>query len=308
MVVAVTAVCGVSWGTNSAAVDAAVAAKPPTRLYTTLDTPAPAAWQQIAQGRKTYGSLKPKLGGVIETVADVLAHKWDGQLKAYVQWLMTCGIDELEIDHEIDAKTAAAGGTPAQLDQMIGYIWDLAASVGWKGGLVTGLTGFDEVDRGPLFKPILDRATKIMVDSGYSTAGNPSFADAAGPSLDWLTANYPGKPVVMGEMGCTGYAGRAAWIAAAGNSILTDPRFAPLTEAIWWDATTGSFDTRLSGSDLTAWVAVVKASLIPPNPLRGQLDAALAEIVTLEGQHATDQATIAGLQGMIATARTALGA
>lgn len=310
-----------------AVLDAQVGAKVPLRDYF-WDKQNPSYVAGLAKDRPGIMSWKFRGAGTFPA-KNFTAGKYDADFNAYLDDLLALGMlaPVAVTEHEVDAKTAATSGTPAELDAALLHASKLCrAHPLWKSsGAKVGvcLTGYDLVDRGPLFAAVLADCDVIVLDP---YAGPASSEDSvAGPEIDWIVAKYPGKEIQLGEWGIpTGHPNRSQAVTDF-VAVLNTPRYKALTAAYYWN---GSGFLIMGTADQPALVAAIKASLTPPDPLQGQLNAALAQIVTLQAQlaaavaqHAADQTAVTGLQsqltaaqvqvtqltGMVAAARTALG-
>lgn len=286
------------------------------RTYATLDNPTPAYWSTLMVGRAWLDtSLKFKLMGKMVLLSDVIAGKYDALIIAYVKFLMLLGKEEGCFDHEMDAATAAQGGTVAQLNAAVLHANKVAREVpGWNGQIYVCITGYQVGTREPLYLPALQDADKIAIDP-YPT-GNNTVDSVAKPIVKFLSGAFPGKPLMITEWGVPSTNPQQAMeVSNFCTALATDPVYASVQVAEYWNS--GGF--ALNPAAMQALASGISASVMsaaPDQQLAAAQAALIAEVAknaaltgtnnTLNQQLAALNLTLAGNKTNAEAAITAL--
>lgn len=257
--------------------DAALGAKVPVvRDYGWLDH-IPAGWAALAVGRQLDVSVKFRTNaGGASKATDVTAGKWDVNVIAFADLLATFPVSPYDkhtliFEHEAEGHAAAMSGTPAELCAAMLHCAKLARGrpgFSAKAQIGVCLVGWD-LSKFPDFDAALKDADIIIIDEPYHTGSDATTGASIGsPRLAYITKNYPGKPIGIGEWGAEPFAGRTKWINDTVAWMQTEPM---LKMATYWDATVaGGDDFHVTATaDQAALMAAIKASLIkvlPPPP------------------------------------------
>lgn len=173
-------------------------------------------------------------------------------------------------EHEEDAKAAAASGTPAALNAAVDYCIGRRKSQAVAAGLQSFVcwTGFDLLNREPLFRPSGLAADVIMLDPyELAPAGAwPSLVASYGQDFNYLRAVY-GKPICLGEVNAPNTAGpgrQAAWLNQARADLTA--QFPEVDGACLWQGGTLS-------ETLAELQAMRSGFFAPPAPATVAVDA-----------------------------------
>lgn len=261
----------------------------------------PAYLAGYAAGRP--GMLSWKLRNPVAFPAtDFTAGKHDAAYNTYLDDALALGMISpvIMLEHETDAAAAAASGTLFELDAALLHGAKLArAHPLWKGsGAKVGvcLTGWKIADlsRGPAFRDAIADADVAVFDP-YALL-SATLDVEAGPIMDWMAKNFPGKEVQFGEWGIpAGKPGRAAELAATVASFAT-ARYAALSAAYYWN---GSGFAVMGTPEQAALVSAIKKS--GPVDWKAQYDQLMASYNKLATANAVFASNAAALRAHLQT-------
>lgn len=202
----------------------------------------------VASGHTLFTSLKPE-----GTWQDIASGKQDAQLIQYLKSLRDEGGGKVffAFNHEADGKQNAQRGSGADFAAAWRHVYQLAEQLGAtskQGGpinFVWTMTGYGfqpNVDRVSAFYPGSQYVDVIGADT-YNMGWNgkdSSFAQQMQPVIDWMKREGIDKPVLLPELGTVQHAGdpgaQARWLADAANQLKTNPDFARVIGAMYWNS------------------------------------------------------------------------
>jgi hypothetical protein len=235
-----------------------------------------------ANGRRGILSWKFRTNTGVIPATDISSGKYNTDFNTFLSVVLNLGMYEpvIAVQHEVDAKTAAQSGTPAQLDQALlkcsGLMRNhpLWKNSGAKVGVV--LTGYRiaDADRAPAFAgPLAD--CDVIVTDPYATATTTLEQEIA-DDLAYVAKTYPGKELQFGEWGVPSTKStRVQEITNFAASLKTAP-YAGVTAAYYWEGTGyGVMGTPAQA----ALVNAIKGSL-PANPPTTDWQAKFAALQT----------------------------
>ena len=202
----------------------------------------------VASGHTLFTSLKPE-----GTWQEIASGAQDAQLISYLKSLRDEGGGKVffAFNHEADSKHNTQRGNGADFAAAWRHVYELAEQLGAtskQGGpinFVWTMTGYGfqpNQDRVGAFYPG-DQYVDIVGADTYNMGWNgrdSSFSEQLQPVIDWMRRQGIDKPVMLPELGTVQHAGdpqaQQRWLADAAHQLKTNPDFARVIGAMYWNS------------------------------------------------------------------------